>query len=90
MPDRKYGTKPQFDADFAAAPEKVREEVLAIVPLIAANPGEFGYFYLGNWDHTRWVDVGGSHALIWQPDPFVLLRLVPIPAGDDRPSVAPM
>jgi len=72
-----------FESDYASAPSEIQDAAAKEIERIAKAPDTFGYFYLGNWDSTRWVAVGSSHALLWQPYPLKILRLIPLPEGDE-------
>lgn len=70
----------EFDSDYASAPSEIQEAAAKEIERIVKAPDSYGYFYLGNWDHTRWITVGTEYGLTWQPAPIKILRLLPLPA----------
>lgn len=81
-------TSGEFDADYASAPSEIQDAAAREIERVAKTPDSYGYFFLGNWDHTRWVAVGSEYALVWQPEPLRILRLIGLPdVSSNSPAV---
>lgn len=87
LPVSDIETSEAFDSDYASAPSEIQEAAAREVDRIVKAPETYGWFYLGNWDHTRMTTVGADYGLTWQPVPLKFLRLIPLPTA--TPSASP-